>query len=275
MELRISNSRFHERARIVAQREVNGFSLIEAYYPPKLRVSNHSHEKANICLALQGACSELYGRKLREYRPLSLDYFPADHTHSLAFGSTSLRCFTVNVDIGLLNSLREYSLCLDESLHCHGGPLAWLFMRLYKEFLQSDTASRLAIEGIMLEMLAAVSRKQIDPPEPKPPRWLQQAKEMLHERFLDDLSLSAISQAVGVHSVHLSREFRRHYHSTVGNYIRKLRIDYACRQMLNPDISLCEIASAAGFADQSHFTKTFKRLVGVPPAAFRSNISKG
>jgi len=146
-------------------------------------------------------------------------------------------------------------------------------MRLHKEFLQNDTASMLAIEGLMFEILAGVSRKQMEFLDLKPPAWLKQVIEILHARFLDDLSLSVISQAVDVHPVHLCREFRHHYHSTVGDYIRKLRIDYACQQMLNPDISLAEIASAAGFADQSHFTRTFKRVVGLPPASFRSNLS--
>jgi AraC family transcriptional regulator len=264
---------FPEETRIIARREMHGFSLVEALYPPGLRVSTHSHEKANFCIALQGSCSEFYGRKLREYKPLALDFLPANHTHSLTFNGEPLRCFNVDVASHTLNSVREYSLVLDESLHCHGGSLAWLFMRLYKEFLQKDTASQLAIEGLMLEMLAAVSRKRIDVPELRPPRWLQQAEEMLRARFLDELSLSDISQAVGVHPVHLSREFRRHYHSSVGEYIRKLRIEYACKEMLNPDISLSEIASAAGFADQSHFARTFKRLVGMTPAVFRSNLS--
>jgi AraC family transcriptional regulator len=43
--------------------------------------------------------------------------------------------------------------------------------------------------------------------------------------------------------------------------------------MSNPDTSLAEIASAAGFADQSDFSSIFKRLVGMTPAAFRSNLS--
>jgi AraC family transcriptional regulator len=271
MELRFSESHFHERAGIIARREVHGFSLIEAYYPAELRISNHSHEKAKLCMALQGACSELYGRRLREYKPLSLDFLPADHAHSLSFAGVALRCFTVNIAPHLINSLREYSISLDESLHCHGGALAWLYMRLYKEFHQNDAASMLAIEGLVLEMLAAVSRKQIVP-ELKPPCWLQQVREMLHACFLDGLNLSSISQRVGVHPVHLCREFRRHYHSTVGEYIRKLRIEFACQLMSNPDLSLGEIAAAAGFADQSHFARTFKRLVGMPPAAFRSNL---
>jgi AraC family transcriptional regulator len=264
---------FPEETRIIARREMHGFSLVEALYPPGLRVSSHSHEKANFCIAFESTCSESYGGKLREYRPLALVFLPAEHTHSLTFGGMPLRCFNVDVAPHMLESGREYSLVLDESLHCYGGSLAWLFIRLYNEFLQKDTASLLAIEGLMLEMLAAVSRKQVNAPKLKLPRWLPQAEEMLRARFRDDLSLSDISQAVGVHPVHLSREFRRRYHSSVGEYIRKLRIEYACEEMLNPDVSLSEIASAAGFADQSHFARNFKRLVGVTPTVFRSNLS--
>ena len=50
-------------------------------------------------------------------------------------------------------------------------------MRLYTEFLQKDAASMLAIEGLALETLAVVSRKQIIP-EQRPPRWLQEVKEL-------------------------------------------------------------------------------------------------
>lgn len=223
-------------------------------------------------MALQGACSELYGSKRREYRPFSLDFLPAAHTHALTFENAPLRCLTVEIAPQLLHSLRDHSLSLEQSLHCHGGPLAWLYLRLYREFQQKDAASPLAIEGLMLEMLAAVSRHQGEVPEPTPPRWLQQAIELLQACFLDDLSLSAIAQAVGVHPVHLSREFRRHYHSSVGEHLRKLRIEYACREMANPDRSLAEIAAIAGFADQSHFSRTFKRLVGMSPAVFRAHL---
>ncbi len=259
-------------AKIIAQRDVRDFSLVEAWYPPRLRTANHSHERANFCMALQGACSELYGRKRREYRPFSLDFLPAEHLHALTFEDAPLRCFTVDIAPHLLNRMRDYSLSLEQSLHCHGGPLAWIYLRLYDEFRQKDTASSLAIEGLMLELLAAVSRNQREISEPKPPRWLQQALELLQACFLDDLSLSAIAQTVGVHPVHLSREFRRHYHSSVGEHLRKLRIEYACQAMSNPELSLAEIAALAGFADQSHFGRTFKRFVGMSPAVFRTHL---
>jgi AraC family transcriptional regulator len=74
---------------------------------------------------------------------------------------------------------------------------------------------------------------------------------------------------VGVHPDHLVHAFRRQYHCTVGEYVRQLRIEFACRQITSSDMPLAEIAVEAGFADQSHFTKTFKRLVGMTPSEFQ------
>lgn len=272
-ELKFAKPEFAEEANVIARREIRGHSLIEAVYPPMLRVPNHAHAKANFCIALEGTCTERYAGRFREYKPLSLDFLPANHAHSLVFDGFPLRCLNVDVAPHVMDSLRAHSLHLDESVHCHGGDLAWLFMRLYSEFRQDDAASSLAIEALVLELLASVARTQTAVREPTPPRWLQQAKDLLHAHFLDDLSVCDISRAVGVHPVHLSREFRRRYHSTVGECVRRLRIEYACREMLNPEISLAEIASASGFADQSHFSRTFKRIVGMPPGVFRAKLS--
>jgi AraC family transcriptional regulator len=175
---------------------------------------------------------------------------------------------------GPLHHLRDHSLSARESVHLHGGDLAWLFLRLHDEFLQNDAASSLAMEAIVFEMLATIARKQNEVLERQSPRWLHQAREMLHAHFLDELNLSQVSHAVGVHPVHLCREFRRHYRVTVGQYVRKLRIEYASRKMLDPDITLAEIAAASGFADQSHFTRSFKRAVGVTPGIFRTNLMR-
>jgi AraC family transcriptional regulator len=79
-----------------------------------------------------------------------------------------------------------------------------------------------------------------------------------------------IAAAAGIHPVHLARVFRRHCGYTLGDYVRKLRVDFAARQLLATDEPLAGIAFAAGFSDQSHFTKVFKRQTGMTPADFRS-----
>ena len=76
-----------------------------------------------------------------------------------------------------------------------------------------------------------------------------------------------------MHPVHLAREFRRFQRCTIGEYIRQLRIERACRQLHASDEPLATIASAVGFSDQSHFSRTFKRLIGMTPAGYRATFA--
>jgi AraC family transcriptional regulator len=66
--------------------------------------------------------------------------------------------------------------------------------------------------------------------------------------------------------------FRQQYGCTVGDYVRKLRLDFASRQLATSSASLAAIALAAGFADQSHFTKAFRRASGMTPAEWRRHF---
>ena len=151
--------------------------------------------------------------------------------------------------------------------------MAQMLMRLYSEFHHLDEASPLAIEGQVLELLAAMSRRQVKTNRRIPPRWLSQAEEFLRAHFTEHLNLVMVSAAVGVHAVHLAREFRKHYACTAGDYIRRLRVEYACREIGKSSSSLAQIASAAGFSDQSHFCKVFRRLTGMTPAEYRAALS--
>jgi AraC family transcriptional regulator len=95
-------------------------------------------------------------------------------------------------------------------------------------------------------------------------------RERLHDGLDRSWSLGEIAQSAGVTADHLAREFRRHHGSSVGEYVRGLRVELACRRLAESDDPLAEIALAAGFYDQSHFTRTFKRRMGTTPAAFRA-----
>jgi AraC family transcriptional regulator len=77
---------------------------------------------------------------------------------------------------------------------------------------------------------------------------------------------------VGVHPVTLARAFRRAFGCTVGEYVRRLRIERAARQLADSDLSLAEIALGAGFSDQSHFSNLFRRHTGLSPFQFRRAI---
>jgi AraC family transcriptional regulator len=143
-------------------------------------------------------------------------------------------------------------------------------MRLYREFQCEDDVAPLAIEGLVLELLAGVAR-QASNSENGNAKWLSKARDFVHDRFLESISLAEVAEFAEVQPVSLARAFRKTYHCTVGDYVRRLRIESACQKLSSSDASLVEIALSAGFSEQSHFSRTFKRLTGLTPSEYRSS----
>jgi len=167
--------------------------------------------------------------------------------------------------------MSEYSITLDGSAEFHGGPSAALALKLYHEFRSTDSASRLAIEGLILEIVAEACRLE-NRSEVSRPAWLRQLREVLHERFADALSLRDIAKLVDIHPVHMATVFKAHFNCTIGEYVRRLRVEYACRELGQSSKSLAEIASAAGFSDQSHLSRVLKERLGMTPTEYRARI---
>ncbi len=83
------------------------------------------------------------------------------------------------------------------------------------------------------------------------------------------LTLESIAADLAVSPVRLSRNFRRFYGESPGGYLRRIRIEEACRRLRDPEIRLVDVALETGFADQSHFSRVFKRFTGLTPGRFR------
>jgi AraC family transcriptional regulator len=123
---------------------------------------------------------------------------------------------------------------------------------------------------LALEILAATTREaSIDRRVGRAPSWLGSAEEFLRSRIGDSVGLSELAAAVGVNPTHLARVFRARYGFSVGEYGRRVRLEWAAAQIARDDRPIAEIATQAGFADQSHFTRLFRRHVGTTPARFR------
>jgi AraC family transcriptional regulator len=137
---------------------------------------------------------------------------------------------------------------------------------------QPDELSPLAIEGIILEMIADAFRwdRKGEIRAGSAPRWLTEVREIIHETFSSGVSLGFLAESVGIHPVHIARTFRRNYHCTIGDYVRQLRVEFACRQISTTEAPIREIALDAGFYDQCHFARVFKRQTGLTPAQYRT-----
>jgi AraC family transcriptional regulator len=269
MEQRLPSG--HLYGEMLGRREAAGFVLMETAYAPGLKLPRHSHEHAGFCFVLRGTFDRVYERTTLACGPSSLSFHPSDENHSERFNGAGARLFSIQTSQRLLERAREYSITLDDSAVFHGGLLAQLALRLYGEYRRMDDASPLAVEGLAFEIMAEASRRSVRSSESgsPAPRWLRQAVEILHAQFAEAPTLSAVAQAVGVHPVHLARTFRQHYRCTVGDYLRRLRVESACRALSTSDTPLAEVALLAGFASQSHLSTAVKQQTGMTPTEYR------
>jgi AraC family transcriptional regulator len=148
--------------------------------------------------------------------------------------------------------------------------MLWPGLRLFSSF-KNQSADSLMLEANVFELLGAITRLDRSP-EKTPPRWLQRVKDRLHAEFCERLRMRDLAREAGVHPVHLARAFRKFEKRTPGEYQQHLQIRAACELLGKPEWPLAEIAAECGFADQSHFTRAFRRMAATTPLRFRQAL---
>jgi AraC family transcriptional regulator len=259
---------------VLRKTSVAGVILTERRYAPDLKLPEHSHREPDFCFVLTGSFTEVSGNQVRYCRPRSVLFHPTGEAHSDHF-HTGTRCLGLQFENHDPDEpLRRHAKLASAPVNSRGGRLSQLAAQLYREFCMPDPVSRLMIEGLVLQLMAEAFR-QTKAPTHMAPSWLEEVKNILHEQFSDRPALNNLAMSVGVHPVHLAREFRRFYDCTITEYVLQRRLDFACHEMLNSRASLSEIALAAGFFDQSHFTRTFKVQTGMSPNQYRVTLGAG
>ncbi|MGH9870849.1 MAG: helix-turn-helix domain-containing protein [Pyrinomonadaceae bacterium] len=250
--------------RIIRSCAIATLTLSETTYPLGNKLPRHSHDHAYFCFVLQGRFTEFYDKRSRTCQPATLIFHPPGEAHSDQF-QTEARCFNIQFDA----HLNHGAAGLEQPADFHGGVPTYLATKLYREFCEMDEVSALAIEGLVLEMIAE-SARAVKRSKGTSPTWLERARDLLHARFDEHLTLADLAGEVGVHPTHLARQFHRRYNRTVGEYVRQLRVEFACIQLCTSTAPLSEIAVGAGFFDQSHFARTFRLRMGISPARYRA-----
>ncbi len=251
-----------------------GMNFSETRYPSGFRMPKHPHDSAALSFVLAGGYSETVNCRERECQPLTTVFHPQGESHSVIFHHADVRIFRVEVGEKWLARMQNFLPVWDAPAEFNGGLLAFLAMRLYGEMQRDDCWSALSVEGLMLEILAELGRAADCAKSSAKSHWVEEVREILHSRLAATPSLPELAESVNVHPVHLAREFRKRMGCTIGDYVRRLRIEQACAALTASDSPMSEIALAAGFYDQSHFSNTFKKITGLTPAAWRLGVQR-
>jgi AraC family transcriptional regulator len=250
---------------LIAQRTLGHFNVSLKQYDDAAELPWHVHQEPYVTFVVDGRYRERLPSGWRDCTPRSLVVHPAGERHADVFEVGRSRCLDIRFDADWLRALGGRGDAFGRPDVVRAPAAAAIGARAVRELRRDDPFSPMVFEGLMLELFGELARHG---ERDAAPSWLGEVRSVIAKRFTEKLALKELAAMVDVHPVHLARAFRRHYGCTVGDVVRDLRVEHAKRRIA-AGATLSDVALEAGFADQSHFARTFRRISGVTPATFR------
>jgi AraC family transcriptional regulator len=231
--------------------------------PERFNDELHYHNNAHFSFVLKGGCGE---KKRTNYErlPGSITWYRAGELHQI----TNVNQSSHHLNVELLNVFfHKFDIkedIFDSAARRHAGTPA-MMLKVYRELRQPHDNCESMMRMLLLTLLTGEAKVL----RAGKPAWVQVADELLHDRWNEKVTLEELSDACEIHPVTLSRYFPAHFSCTLNEYCRTLKINKAIPLIKSSRLSLTEIAYACGFADQSHFTRTFKERTGFLPSAYQ------
>lgn len=251
--------------RIVNKLNVDGVAINSASYAiDETNPGLHYHEVPHLCFLLDGLV-ESYKPDSCERNTKNLNFYHSGEVHSAV--SHSLISKSINIEFGK-DFLEKYGFTethIEKAVE-KNVDTKFLILKIQQEILLSGSSSSSSIGSLLLDILTYTNKLN----EKDEPKWIRGLHNILNDRWNEQLTLSELSYATAVHPVTISKHFRKYFSCTLGEYLRKLKIDKSISFIKTSDKTLTEIAIYCGFSDQSHFTRNFKQMTGFLPKEYRN-----
>jgi len=153
----------------------------------------------------------------------------------------------------------------------HAGCVSDALSRIEAELNEPRLGHELLLRAQLLELIVVLARAE-HTPETDPMRHrprLEHTLSLIHERFSEQLSLSALARHAGMSISRFSCVFREALGTSPLEYVAATRMREARRRLRTPGLSIAEVAYAVGFQDSNYFSRSFKQHHGVSPREFR------
>ncbi len=151
-----------------------------------------------------------------------------------------------------------------------------LLVALRREAEENAPGCRHRARALCTSLIVAVSRKSAKGHAPKTEtkrtssaHIVVAAKEYILKNLAEELTLGEVAWHVGKGEEHLARVFKRETGRSVFDYVREARVNRAQTHLLDPSLSLTEIAKRCGFKSLSFFSRTFHQITSMSPSAYR------
>ncbi len=97
-------------------------------------------------------------------------------------------------------------------------------------------------------------------------------KQYIDKNFLNLSSSSEVARACNINSKYMARLFKKHSRSSAQQYLRNLKMNKAASLLLSTQMNIYQIAGIVGYEDPYHFSRNFKKTLGLAPRAYRKKF---
>jgi len=265
--------------RRVATTEVSGYRVLEAVYTNGLSLPRHTHPRPALSYVARGGFKETNRRGVAVCGAGMMHVRPSEEPHANQFDPNGSRILIVDLPLEPALGDRRIRRLLGRAAVVQDGVVRSIADELLWELHHRDQASDLAIEGLVLALLArlvrATSSAQTSTNAGGPvANRLERAREFIDAHFARALPLSEIAGVAGLHPSSLARAFKRRYEVTPWQYQRRRQIEWVKTEVLRGDRPISVIAHEAGFSDHSHLTRAFRLAEGVVPSSLKGSENR-
>lgn len=234
------------------------------------KVDWHYHENPYFTYLLQGKLFESNKKESYYLEPGNLLFHNWQDAHFNIKPPEFTRGFHIELNEDWFSKFDIQITNYEGSINLKNPITKNLMNQVFIESKINDQYSNLSIESNLIEIFNTI--KESKETRLTKPDWANHLKELLIEEQID-YSLKSLSSKLGIHPVHLSREFNRYFGTSLGNYIRLIKLNKAFHLLASNKFSMTEICYQCGFYDQSHFITNFKRVYKTTPSKFLKNIT--
>jgi AraC family transcriptional regulator len=246
---------------VVAQKaQTEGFVLSLTVHQADSQIASHAHARPYLSLLAKGRYAER-AAGTRQIRAGSMLFRRAGYEHANEFGGREVVCFNLEILDPEKHEAANGESLPNGELERPGLVETYSLLHFFRKGVSADILDLQCHEVVQDHLNVGAAGGN--------PIWVGQVQQLVCDDPRAPVSMQELSRDFQLHPNYMIRKFRQVTGHTLSEYVTRQRLDCSMPKLLWGDGPIVDVALDAGFYDQSHYSRSFKKFFGVSPGVYR------